>query len=136
MDSDIVANGRDAVAAIGADGKNLGCPLSSGAPHTLWMEIMNLTRLSILLALTLGVGGVRGQDRPDSIATKPGIQADSSGSSLNTQRKGNDRFIDEDGDGICDGRAKGLGLRHGASERRGQGKDATTGPKRWRGGRK
>lgn len=100
------------------------------------MDTMKLICLSILLALTLGSGIVRSQNRPDSIAAKPGMQADSSAGSLNAQRKGNDRFIDEDGDGICDGRAKGLGLRHGASARRGQGKDATTGPKRWRGGRK
>jgi hypothetical protein len=136
VNTDIVVTRRDAAAAIGADGKNLGELVAVRGPYTLRMDTMNLTCLSILLALTLGSGIARGQDRTDSVATKPGMQADSSASSLNAQRKGNDKFIDEDGDGICDGRAKGLGLRHGAPARRGQGKDATTGPKKWRGGRK
>jgi hypothetical protein len=31
-------------------------------------------------------------------------------------RRGNDRFVDRDGDGICDDRTRGLGFRHGAGE--------------------
>jgi len=45
--------------------------------------------------------------------------------------RGKDRFIDRDGDGICDGRESGLGVRAG----RNTGGGNTAGGK-WRGGRK
>lgn len=97
---------------------------------------MKHTYLLIALALILGFMSARSQGRPDSMTTKRETSADSSGTAVNAGRKGNDKFIDADGDGICDGRAKGLGFRRGASKGRGQGMDATTGQKRWRGGRK
>lgn len=89
-----------------------------------------------ILALALATATAASQDRPDSTKTKPGMQADTSGNMVNAPRKGNDKFIDADGDGICDGRAKGLGLRHGAAKGRAGGNDPATGQKRWRGRRK
>lgn len=116
--------------------KNIRSTRHSGYSTLLRMDIMKHTYVLIVLALILGSVSARSQDRPDSMVTKRETPADSSGSTVKPGRKGNDRFIDADGDGICDGRAKGLGLRRGAVSGRGQGKDATTGQKRWRGGRK
>lgn len=44
-------------------------------------------------------------------------------------RHSRDRFIDNDGDGICDGRESGLGFRGGGTSGSGRGRP-------WRGGRK
>jgi hypothetical protein len=95
---------------------------------------MTHTSLLILLVLTFGAVTARSQDRPDSTKPKLEFPADSAASAVNSHR-GNDKFVDADGDGICDGRAKGLGLRRGITKGHGQGKDAA-GQKKWRGGRK
>jgi len=100
-----------------------------------WKNIMNHTLLLILLVLTLGTVTARSQDRPDSTKPKLEFPADSAANAVNSQR-GNDKFVDADGDGICDGRAKGLGLRRGVTKGHGQGRDAVAGQKKWRGGRK
>jgi len=99
------------------------------------MDTMKHLALLTLLVLMLETMPANGQVPSDSTKPKAALTADSSAGAVNPQR-GNDRFIDADGDGICDGRAKGLGLRHGADRGRGQGKDATNGQRRLRGGRK
>ena len=88
------------------------------------------------MILALATTTATTQDKPDSTKTKPVMQSDTSGTMVHASRKGNDKFIDADGDGICDGRAKGLGLRHGVNKGRAGGNDPSSGQKRWRGGRK
>jgi hypothetical protein len=74
-----------------------------------------------------------------------GQSQDSTGQKRNQQEKQTmDRFIDADGDGICDHRARGLGFgrgKHGAGKMNMKNQTSTTGTstgtgKQYRGGRK
>jgi len=83
--------------------------------------------LGILATITIGAGPVQRLDTGDTTTAKVAVSDDTT----RTTVRGNDIFIDEDGDGICDGRARGLGLRRSESNGRKRGDGA--GQHRWRG---
>jgi hypothetical protein len=90
----------------------------------------------ILLGLVLCATSSKSESIGDTTGTKSEVRADTSGSAGVGQKRGKDQFVDADGDGICDGREKGLGLKRGGGKGR-KGPDGSfPGQFRWRGGRK
>lgn len=94
------------------------------------METQTHIWLVVLAAMTIGAGLMQPQDAGDSTMITPAVPEDTTRLMSIPVKRGNDTFIDEDGDGICDGRAKGLGLRRAEVE--GRRREDGAGQHRWR----
>ena len=92
-----------------------------------------LTMVAALILLTFTAVSPARADAPDSLKVHQAA-SDSVRVGESTRQAGRDKFIDEDGDGICDGRAAGVGLRQRSG--RPSGKPEAAGQNRRRGGRK
>lgn len=120
---------------------------------------MNSRTLVLIATLALLPASAASQSRDTTAATRASEQKrermragqegfrDENGNGVDDriERQGNttsprkDRFVDADGDGICDGRAGGLGFRRGAmngQQGAGQGKGNGTGNRYGQGGKK
>lgn len=103
---------------------------------------MTMKTIAVILLLTvaaqIGVGQNRDSTLPMQRVPSPGTFVDQDGDGVNDLMTGNkknkrDKFIDANGDGICDSREQGLGFkRKGVQSTAGTGKQL----KQFRGGRK